>query len=61
MRGSGSNTVVAEDVFVPAHRTMSIPGILSGHPPTPYKDEVLYRGSFIPVAALILVGPQLGL
>ncbi len=61
MRGSGSNTTVAENVFVPEHRLISIPGVLAGETRTPYKDEALYRASFVPVAALILAGPQLGL
>ena len=61
MRGSGSNTTIAEDVFVPEHRLLSIPGVLSGDVATPYKDEALYRAGFVPVAALILAGPQLGL
>ena len=61
MRGSGSNTTVAENVFVPEHRLLSIPGVLSGEVATPYKEEALYRSSFVPVAALILAGPQLGL
>lgn len=61
MRGTASNTVHARDVFVPDHRLMSVPGLLTGHYDTPFKDEVLYRSAFIPVAALILVGPQLGL
>ena len=61
MRGSGSNTTVAENVFVPEHRLLSIPGVLAGETATPYKEEALYRASFVPVAALILAGPQLGL
>ncbi len=61
MRGTASNTVHARDVFVPDHRLMSVPGLLTHHYDTPFKDEVLYRSAFIPVAALILVGPQLGL
>ena len=40
---------------------MSVPGLLTDDYDTPFKDEVLYRSAFIPVAALILVGPQLGL
>ncbi len=61
MRGTASNTVHARDVFVPDHRLMSVPGLLTHDYDTPFKDEVLYRSAFIPVAALILVGPQLGL
>ena len=61
MKGSGSNTVVAEEVFVPDHRILSVSQIMSGNAPTPYKEEALYRCSFIPFAALILVGPMMGL
>ncbi len=61
MKGSGSNTVVANEVFVPDHRLMSVSQCMNGTPPTPYKDEVLYRCAFIPVAALILAGPMMGL
>lgn len=61
MRGTGSNTIHARDVFVPEHRLHSLPGLLMHQHDTPFKDEVLYRGAFVPVAALILAGPQLGL
>jgi 3-hydroxy-9,10-secoandrosta-1,3,5(10)-triene-9,17-dione monooxygenase len=61
MKGSGSNTIVAENVFVPEHRIMSVPKLIAGEAPTPYKDEVLYRCAFVPVAALVLAGPQIGL
>ena len=61
MKGSGSNTVVAENVFVPDKRIVSVGKLISGIPSTPFKDEVLYRCAFIPVAALILVGPVMGL
>ena len=61
MQGTGSNTIVANDVFVPNYRIVSVPKLISGEAPTPFKDETLYRSTFIPVAALGLVGPQLGL
>ena len=61
MKGSGSNTVMATDLFVPDHRIMSVSQCMQGMPPTPYKNEVLYRCAFIPVAALILAGPMMGL
>ncbi len=61
MRGTGSNTLVGEDLFVPAHRFLSIPDAVVGRYATPYTDEVLYRAPFIPVVALVLIGPQLGL
>jgi alkylation response protein AidB-like acyl-CoA dehydrogenase len=61
MRGTGSNTIHADEVFVPNHRLHSVPGLLTHEYDTPFKDEELYRSAFIPVAALILAGPQLGL
>ena len=61
MKGTGSNTTIANDVFVPDHRIMSVGQALGGVVGTPYKDEVLYRGAMIPIAALILVGPVMGL
>jgi len=62
MKGTGSNTVVAERVFVPEHRYMSLPPLISqGIAPRSQSNEALYNAAFIPVAALILVGPLLGL
>ncbi|WP_394849597.1 hypothetical protein LZC95_19370 [Pendulispora brunnea] len=61
MKGTGSNTIVAEDVFIPEHRIMSASKVLAGDRPTPYKEEALYHAAFVPVTALVLVGPQLGM
>ncbi|WP_230991265.1 acyl-CoA dehydrogenase family protein [Streptomyces endocoffeicus] len=61
MRGTASNTLVGEDLFVPAHRFHSVPDAIEGRYATPFTDEALYRGPFVPTAALVLTGPQLGL
>jgi 3-hydroxy-9,10-secoandrosta-1,3,5(10)-triene-9,17-dione monooxygenase len=61
MRGSGSNTVVARDVFVPRHRFVSAPRLLSGQTDTPFRDEATYRAPFAASVPTDLVGPQLGL
>ncbi|MFI5952847.1 acyl-CoA dehydrogenase family protein [Cryptosporangium sp. NPDC051539] len=61
MRGTASNTLVGEDLFVPAHRFLSIPDAVEGRYATPFTDELLYRAPFVPVAALLLTGPHLGL
>jgi 3-hydroxy-9,10-secoandrosta-1,3,5(10)-triene-9,17-dione monooxygenase len=61
MRGTGSNTIVADGVFVPDHRLLSYGGALHGVYPTEHKDEALYRSAFVPVTVLILLGSQLGL
>lgn len=61
MRGTGSNTIVADRVFVPDHRVIEISRFVSGDTDTEFKDEALYRAAIIPVTSLILVGPALGL
>ncbi len=61
MKGTGSNCVVAKDVFIPNHRLLPIMKAVQGDYATPFTDEAAYRAAFIPVAALILVGAQLGM
>jgi alkylation response protein AidB-like acyl-CoA dehydrogenase len=61
MSSSGSNCLVATDVFVPEHRIMPGLAAIEGHYPTEHTDEVLYRSALVPVLALVLAGPQLGM
>jgi alkylation response protein AidB-like acyl-CoA dehydrogenase len=61
MRGTASNCLIAEDIFVPAHRMLSVPSAISGHYPAEHTDEPLTRSAFIPILALVLAGPQIGL
>ncbi|MBU9360747.1 acyl-CoA dehydrogenase family protein [Burkholderia multivorans] len=62
MRGTGSNTIVADKAFVPNHRVLSLSKAIEGKYLTPYSDtEPLYRSAFCPVLATVLVGPVLGL
>ena len=61
MKGTGSNALVANEVFVPDHRILSVTRTLEGDYPTEHKEEALYRAAFVPVAVLVLLGPQLGL
>jgi 3-hydroxy-9,10-secoandrosta-1,3,5(10)-triene-9,17-dione monooxygenase len=61
MRGSGSNCVVAKDLFVPDHRLLDINAAVQSDYATEFKDEAAYRAAFVPVAALVLVGAQLGI
>lgn len=61
MRGSGSNCVVAKKVFVPNHRLTSILKAINSDYPTEHTEEATYRAAFVPVAALVLIGAQLGL
>src|ERR1700733_9693062 len=61
MSSTGSNCLIAADVFVPEHRIMSGLTALEGQYPTEHTDETLYRSAFVPVLALVLAGPQLGM
>ncbi|WP_413755008.1 acyl-CoA dehydrogenase family protein [Streptomyces sp. MMBL 11-3] len=61
LRGTASNTLTGKDLFVPAHRFHSVPDAVEGRYATPFTDEALYRAPFVPVTALVLTGPQLGL
>ena len=62
MKSTGSNCLVAEDVFVPEHRVMLVPPAIVGQYPTEHiGSEPFYRSALVPVLALVLVGPQLGM
>ncbi|MES2258106.1 MAG: acyl-CoA dehydrogenase family protein [Pseudomonadota bacterium] len=61
MRASGSNCIVAKDIFVPDHRLLNMGEALKDNYASERKELSAYRGAFVPVAALILAGPQLGL
>jgi alkylation response protein AidB-like acyl-CoA dehydrogenase len=62
MKSTGSNAVIAEDVFVPEHRILLVPNAIRGEYPSEHTaSEALYRSAFVPVVALVLVGPQLGM
>lgn len=61
MRGSGSNCIVASEVFVPGHRVNQTAPSIVGEYDTPFKDETAYRAALIPVFALVLIGAQLGM
>ncbi len=61
MKSSGSNCLIADDVFVPRHRVVSVPRALGGQNFTEHTDEALYRSALAPVLTLVLAGPQLGM
>lgn len=61
MRSSGSNCLIADDVFVPEHRVMSVPPAIAGQYPVEEPEEDLFRAALVPVLTLVLAGPQLGL
>ena len=63
MKSSGSISLKADNAFVPNHRVLSVPRAIEGDYPTEMRgQEALYRSPFfIPLLAIILVGPILGL
>ena len=58
MRGTGSNTYLAEDVLVPEHRCIPMADVSEG---LPSSDEPMRRLPFAPAANLALIGPLLGI
>lgn len=61
MRGTGSNTILAEEVFVPDHRIMRFADLADGRYATTNTDDALYRSAFMPVATIILSASQIGM
>jgi alkylation response protein AidB-like acyl-CoA dehydrogenase len=62
MKSSGSICLKTTDAFVPDHRVMSMNRAIEGEYPTEMQsEEPLYRSPFVPILAIILVGPILGL
>jgi 3-hydroxy-9,10-secoandrosta-1,3,5(10)-triene-9,17-dione monooxygenase len=61
LQATASNTLIAQDVFVPDHRILSVSKALRGEYGTEHSGEPLYHSAFVPVLALILVGPQIGM
>jgi 3-hydroxy-9,10-secoandrosta-1,3,5(10)-triene-9,17-dione monooxygenase len=62
LRGSGSNTAVLDDVFVPEHRSVSFSTLRDGcSPGSKANANPIYRAPFIAVHSYALLGPALGL
>src|SRR5690348_13459429 len=61
MRGTGSNTIVTEDVFVPQERTLTLAKLREGEGPGGALHEGrIYRAPFISYAPLSFATPMLG-
>ena len=62
LAGTGSKNIVADDLFVPSHRILSIPDLAAGTSPgTLINTNPLYRQSFLSVVPTTLVAPLLGM
>jgi alkylation response protein AidB-like acyl-CoA dehydrogenase len=62
LKGSGSVSTVARDVFVPRERLMPLPAMLSGDMASEANaDSPIYRPPLLPVACATSVGTAIGL
>ncbi|MER5787869.1 acyl-CoA dehydrogenase family protein [Streptomyces sp. NPDC001980] len=61
MAGTGSNTVVADGVRVPAHRTLNMGAVLAGTYATRYEGEPRNAVAVASMLALTVVAPMLGM
>lgn len=61
MRGTGSNTVVAKDVFIPAHRALPLGRLLAENEIGQDAHGFAYREAFSAVAILMVAAPVIGL
>jgi 3-hydroxy-9,10-secoandrosta-1,3,5(10)-triene-9,17-dione monooxygenase len=61
MRGTGSHTVIAKEIFVPAHRALPTEVLAKGLSPRSHGEEFVYRESFAPTAIIAVAAPVLGL
>ncbi len=61
MRGTASNCIVGEDLFIPEHRLFSLMNGLKGAYPREQTNEALYRSTLAAFLPISLTGPLLGL
>lgn len=61
MRGTGSNLLIGENVFVPDHRVLRREPATRGAFPRGLNDSPRYRTALIPTLATFLIAPLLGM
>jgi alkylation response protein AidB-like acyl-CoA dehydrogenase len=62
LRGTGSVSTVAKDLFIPAERVLPLPAVLQGQSASKLNaDSVVYRAPLLPVAAASSVGTIVGM
>lgn len=62
LRGTGSVSTVAKDVFIPQERVLPLPAVLTGQYASQLNaDSPIYRAPLLPVAAASSVGTAVGL
>ncbi|AKE01219.1 hypothetical protein XU06_30290 (plasmid) [Rhodococcus erythropolis] len=61
VRGSGSNTVIAKDVFVPDHRAMPLAEVMKFNALGEADSSLIYRQAFAATAVIAVAAPVLGM
>jgi alkylation response protein AidB-like acyl-CoA dehydrogenase len=62
LAGTGSKNIIADDVFVPAHRVLAMSDLIAGTGPgTRTNTNPLYRQSFLAIIPVTPVAPILGM
>jgi alkylation response protein AidB-like acyl-CoA dehydrogenase len=62
LKGTGSVSTVAKDVFIPQERILPLPAVLQGHSASKLNaDSPIYRPPLLPVASASSVGTVIGL
>jgi 3-hydroxy-9,10-secoandrosta-1,3,5(10)-triene-9,17-dione monooxygenase len=63
LRGTGSCSVAAKNVYVPRHRYLSLPGLIEGKAPgvALHEDAALYKSAAVPVLQLALAPGAIGI
>lgn len=61
MRGTGSDTIVLKEHFVPEHRVQLSADVLAGNPGTPYRDDNFFWVPALLVANIVLAAVHVGL
>ena len=62
MAGTGSNTIVADHVFVPAHRALSLPNMIAAHYPARHNsDNPYFNYPLTPVLVVNAGGTPIGI
>lgn len=62
LRGTGSVSTVAKDLFIPHERILPLPSVVQGQiASTRNKDSAIYRAPLLPVASASSVGTVIGL
>jgi alkylation response protein AidB-like acyl-CoA dehydrogenase len=60
LRGTGSNTVVVDDVFIPEYRVLRVSELSRGVHRTPHDDELMFRSPLGTLGTMVCVAPAIG-